>query len=80
VVVVPAGYLALVLIATRMRGGADDRLMGIAVAEAASSIRGAVFDLMPGLQLEAFIAECRVSNGRLFVRVVEWDVVFIRRP
>jgi len=49
VVVMPAGYLALVLIATHVRGDADDGLVDIAVAEAASSIRGAVLDLVPGL-------------------------------
>src|SRR5712671_2475626 len=38
VVVVPAGYLALVFIAAYMRVGADDGLVGVTVAEAATSI------------------------------------------
>src|SRR5712671_48957 len=52
VVVMPAGYLALVLVAMHVRGDADDGLVGVAVAEAASSIRGAILDLVPGLQLK----------------------------
>src|SRR5712671_2415847 len=43
VVVVPARHLALVLVATHMRGDANDRLMDVAVTEAASSVQGAVF-------------------------------------
>ena len=35
--------------------------------------------MVPGLQLEAFITECWVSDGRLFIRVVEGDVVFVGR-
>ena len=77
--VVPTGHLALVLVATHVRGGADDGLMDIAVAEAAAPIRGAIPDLVPGLQLEAFITECWVSDGRLLVWVMEGDVVFIGR-
>ena len=38
VVVVPAGYFALVLVATHVWGDADDGLVDIAVAEAAASI------------------------------------------
>ena len=34
---------------------------------------------MPRLQLEAFVAECWVSDGGLFVWVVERDVVLVRR-
>src|SRR5712671_6653820 len=34
---------------------------------------------MPGLQLEAFVTECGVADGCLFVRVMERDVVFIGR-
>src|SRR5712671_6390419 len=79
VVVVPARYLALVFVAAHVRGDAEDGLMGGAATEAALAIRGAVFDLMPRLQLEAFVAECWVSNGCLFVRVVEGDIVFVRR-
>ena len=76
---VPAGYLALVFVATHVRGDADDGLMGGAATEAALAIRGAVLDLMSRLQLEAFVAECWVSNGCLFIWVVEGDVVFVRR-
>ena|SRR5712671_2789551 len=38
VVVVPTGYLALVFVAAHVRGDADDGLVGVAVAEAATSI------------------------------------------
>jgi len=79
VVVVPAGHLTLVLVATHVRGDADDGLVGVAVAEAAASIRGAIFDLVSRLQLEAFVTECWVSDRRLFVRVVEGNVVLVRR-
>src|SRR5712675_1242892 len=34
---------------------------------------------MPGLQFEAFVTECWVSDGGLFVWVVERDIVFVRR-
>src|SRR5712672_770629 len=34
---------------------------------------------MPRLQFEAFVAERWVSNGRLFIRVMEGDVVFVGR-
>jgi len=79
VVVVPARHLALVLVATHVRGDADNRLMGGAATEAALAIRGAVFDLMSRLQFEAFVTECWVSNGCLFIWVVEGDIVFVRR-
>src|SRR5712675_708024 len=79
VVVVPAGYLALVFVAARVRGNAEDGFVGGAVTETALAIRGAVLDLMPGLQFEAFVTECWVSNGRLFIRVVEGDIIFVRR-
>src|SRR5712671_2366426 len=79
VVVVPTRYLTLVLVAARVRGDAEYGLMGGAVTEAASAIRGTVLDLMSQLQLETFVAECWVSNGCLFIRVVEGDVVFVRR-
>src|SRR5712671_5580779 len=49
VVVVPAGYLALVFVATHVRGDADNGLMDITVTEAAAPIRGAVLDLVVGL-------------------------------
>ena len=77
--VVPARHLALVLVASHMRGDADDRLVDVAVAETASSVRGAVLDLVPRLQFEAFVAECWVPDGGLLIWVVEGDVVFIRR-
>src|SRR5882672_5244392 len=77
--VVPARYLALVFIATRVRGDAKDGLVGGTVAEATFAIRRAVFNLMPRLQFEAFVAECWVPNGGLFIWVVEGDVVFVRR-
>src|SRR5712671_6644302 len=64
VVVVPARYLTLVFVAAHVRGGANDGFVGGSAAEAASTIRGAILNLMPGLQLEAFVTECRVSNGR----------------
>src|SRR5712672_2524035 len=76
---VPAGYLALVLVATRVRGDAEDGLVASAVAEATFAIRRAVLDLVPRLQLEAFVAECWVSNSRLFIWVVEGDIVFVGR-
>src|SRR5712671_258403 len=79
VVVVPARYLALVFVAAHVRGDAEDGLMGGAATEAALAIRRAVLDLMSRLQLEAFVTECWVSNGCLFIRVVEGDVVFVRR-
>src|SRR5712671_1601500 len=79
VVVVPARHLALVLVATHMWGDANDRLVDVAVAEAASSVRGAVFDLVPRLQLKAFVTECWMPDGGLFVRVVERDVILVRR-
>src|SRR5712672_2725440 len=60
-------------------GDADDRLVDVAVAEATVSVQGAVFDLVPRLQLEAFVTECWVSDCGLFVRVVERDVVLVRR-
>src|SRR5712672_1695638 len=69
VVVVPAGYFALVFVAAHMRGGA--------ATEAALAIRGAILDLMPGLQFKAFVTECWVPDGRLFVRMVEGDIVFV---
>ena len=37
-VVVPAGYLALVFVATYVRVGADDGFVGVAVAEATPSV------------------------------------------
>src|SRR5712671_7027700 len=49
VVVVPAGYLAFVLVAAHMRVGANDGLVGGSAAEAALAIRGAVLNLMPRL-------------------------------
>src|SRR5712672_720907 len=79
VVVVPARYLAFVLVTAHVRGGADDRLVSGSAAEAASAIRGAILGLMSGLQFEAFVAECWVSNGCFFVRVMEGDVVFVGR-
>src|SRR5712671_4805730 len=59
-------------------GDADDRLVDVAVAEATVSVQGAVFDLVPRLQLEAFVTECWVSDGGPFVRVVERDVILVR--
>src|SRR5882672_3367427 len=76
---VPAGYLALVLVATRVRGDAEDGFVASAVAKAAFAIRRAVLDLVPGLQLEAFITECWVADGRFLIWVVEGDVVFVGR-
>src|SRR5712675_755675 len=49
VVVVPARQLAFVLVATHVRSGANDGLVGGSAAEAALTIRRAVLDLMPGL-------------------------------
>ena len=48
-VVMSAGYLALILVATHVWGGADHRLVDIAVTKTASTILGAVLDLMVGL-------------------------------
>ena len=79
VVIVPARHLALVLVASHMRGDADDRLVDVTVAETASSVRGAVLDLVPRLQFEAFVAECWVSDCGLLVWVMEGDIVFVGR-
>jgi len=79
VIIVPARHLALVLVASRVRGDADDRLMDVAVAETASSIRGTVLDLVPRLQLEAFVAECWVPDSGLLIWVMERDVIFVGR-
>jgi len=49
VMVVPAGHLALVLIATHVRGDADHGLMDVTVTKAAASITGAVLNLVVGL-------------------------------
>src|SRR5712671_399262 len=73
-VVVPARHLALVLVASHMRGDTNDRFVDVAVAETASSIRGTVLDLVSRLQLEAFITECWVSDSGLFIWVMEGDV------
>src|SRR5712671_1952126 len=78
-VVVPARHLAFVLVASHVRGDADDRLVDVAVAETTPSIRGAVLDLVPRLQFEAFVAECWVPNSGIFIWVVEGNVVFIGR-
>jgi len=79
VIVVPARHLTFVLIATHMRGDANDRFVDIAVAEATSPVRGAVLDLVSRLQFKAFVTECWMPDGGLFVRVVERDVVLVRR-
>ena len=78
-VVVPARHFTLILIATHMRGDANDRFVDIAVAEATSPVRGAVLDLVSRLQFKAFVTECWMPDGGLFVRVVERDVVLVRR-
>ena len=49
VVVVPARHFALVFCAAHVRGDTHDGLVDVTVAEATTSIRGAVFDLVPGL-------------------------------
>src|SRR5712671_6606605 len=72
-VVVPAGYFAFVLVTAHVRGGADDGLVSGGTTETTLAIRGAILGLMSRLQLEAFVAECWVSNGRLFIRVMEGD-------
>src|SRR5712671_47670 len=79
VVVVPTRYLALVLVTAYMRGGAKDRFVSGGTTEAALTVRGAVLSLVPRLQLEAFVTECWLSNGRLFIWVMEGDVVFVGR-
>src|SRR5712675_1222041 len=79
VVVVPTRYLALVLITAHVRGGANDGLVSGGATEAALTVRGAVLGLVPRLQLEAFVTECWLSNGRLFIWVMEGDVVFVGR-
>jgi len=78
-VMMPTGYLALIFVATHVRGDAEDRFVDVAVAEATSPVRWAVLDLVAGLQLEAFVTECWVLDRRLFIRVVKGDVVFIGR-
>src|SRR5712671_5754060 len=79
VMVVPARYLALVLVAAHVRGGANDGFMGGGATEATSAARGTVLGLVPRLQLEAFVTECRLSDGCLFIRVMEGGVVFVGR-
>src|SRR5712675_1011501 len=79
VVVVPARHFAFVFVAAHMQGGTNDGFMSGGVAETASAIRGAVFGLMPRLQLEAFVTECWLSNCCLLIRVMEGDVVFVGR-
>ena len=79
VVVVPTGHFAFVLVATHMRGDADDGLMDVAVAEAAASITWAVFDLVVRLQFEAFVTECWLTRCGSLVRVVEGDVILVGR-
>jgi len=49
VVIVPTRHLALVLVATHVRGDAEYRLVDVAVTKATSSITGAVLDLVVGL-------------------------------
>ena len=78
-VVVPAGHLALVLVATHVRGDADDGLVDVAVAETAASVTRAVFDGVVGSQFEAFVTECWLAERGHFVWVVEGDPVFVRR-
>src|SRR5882672_10585767 len=51
VMVVPARYLAFVLVAAHVWVGANDGFVSGSAAKAASAIRGAVLDLMPRLQL-----------------------------
>jgi len=79
VVVVPARHSALVLIATHVRGDASHGLMGVAVAETAVSVARTIFDGVVGLQFEAFVTECWLTERGLLVWVVEGDVVFVRR-
>jgi len=49
VVVVPARYRALVLVAAQVRSGAYDGFVGGGATEAASAVRGTVLSLMPRL-------------------------------
>jgi len=78
-VVVPAGYLALVLIATHVRGNAKYGFVDVAAAEAALSITGAVLDLVVGLEFEAFVAECGVAYCGFLVGMMEGDIIFVGR-
>src|SRR5712675_1170803 len=79
VMVVPARHLALVLITTHVWGNAQDGLMDVAVAEATAPIAWAVPDLVVRLQFKAFVTECWLARCGPLVRVVEGDIVFIRR-
>ena len=79
VVVVPARYLAFVLVTAHVRGGAKDGLVSGGATEAALTVRRAVLGLVPRLQLEAFVTECWLSNCCLLIRVMEGDVVFVGR-
>src|SRR5712672_3481740 len=79
VMVVPTRYLALVLVTAHVRGGAKDGLVSGGATEAALTVRRAVLGLVPRLQLEAFVTECWLSNGRLFIWVMEGNVVFVGR-
>src|SRR5712675_3106464 len=78
-VMVPTRHLALVFRAAHVRGDAEDGLVDVAVAEATPSIARAVLDLVVRLQFEAFITECWLTRRGSLVRVVEGDVVFVRR-
>src|SRR5712671_1471426 len=77
--VVPARHLALVLVATHVRGDADHGLVDVAVAKATAPITWAVPNLVVGLYLEAFVTECWLARRGPLVQVMEGDVVFVGR-
>src|SRR5712672_3215328 len=78
-VVVPARHFALVLVATHVRGDANNGLVDVAVAETAASITRAVFDGVVGPQFEAFVTERWLADCGHFIWVVERDLIFIGR-
>jgi len=77
--VVPARHFALILCAAHVRCDTEDGLVVGASTKAALSITWAVTDLMVGLKFKAFVTECRLVGGWSLIRVVEGDVIFIRR-
>jgi len=78
-IMVPAGHLALVFVATHMWGNADHGLVNVAITKTAAAIAGAVLHLVVRLEFEAFVTECWLAGCGSFVQVMEGDIVFIWR-
>jgi len=79
VIVVPARHLALVLVANAYVGRCRRWTCGRRCRRSNIVVQRTVLDLVPRLQLKAFVTECWVPDGGFFIRVVERDVVLIRR-